>query len=81
MWGDDKIWQIQCEQRVGVDRWLFGEDIETRAAEPDRFQKPKKCTVCSEEYSTGAQDGLCWVCRRLKLSAWKDADSQMPASD
>ena len=51
------------------------------AAEPDRFQKPKKCTVCSEEYSTGAQDGLCWVCRRLKLSAWKDADSQMPASD
>jgi len=52
-----------------------------RAIETDRLKTPAKCTVCGEECAPNSGEGLCWVCRRLKLSAWRDADSQMPAQE
>jgi hypothetical protein len=52
-----------------------------RAIETDRLKPPAKCTVCGEECAPNSAEGLCWVCRRLKLSAWRDADSQMPAQE
>ncbi|MEP6960719.1 MAG: hypothetical protein ABI995_01480 [Acidobacteriota bacterium] len=51
------------------------------AIQLERFRKPVACTVCSGECSANTTDGLCWVCRRLKLSAWRDSDSQMPAQE
>lgn len=47
----------------------------------DRARKPQKCTVCSELVAPNSTEGLCWVCRRLKLSAWRDSDSQMPVQE
>lgn len=35
-----------------------------------------KCVVCGEEAAPFSDENLCWVCRRLKISAWKDAESQ-----
>jgi hypothetical protein len=52
-----------------------------RAIESDRFKKPQKCVVCSSECAPNSVEGLCWVCRRLKLSAWRDSDTQMPAQE
>ena len=52
-----------------------------RAACPDRINKPAKCTVCGSEVSPGAAEPLCWVCRRLKISAWRDIEQQMPAQE
>jgi Zn finger protein HypA/HybF involved in hydrogenase expression len=52
-----------------------------RAIESDRMKKPAKCVVCGEETAPTSMEGLCWVCRRLKLSAWRDADSQMPMQE
>ncbi|MEQ1886041.1 MAG: hypothetical protein ABL967_13335 [Bryobacteraceae bacterium] len=52
-----------------------------RAIEADRIKKPAKCVVCGEETAPTSTEGLCWVCRRLKLSAWRDADSQMPMQE
>jgi len=52
-----------------------------RATESDRLKPLAKCTVCGEECAPNSLEGLCWVCRRLKLSAWRDADSQMPAQE
>ena len=46
-----------------------------------RAEKPAKCVVCGEETAPGSTEGLCWVCRRLKLSAWRDADSQISAQE
>jgi hypothetical protein len=42
--------------------------------------------VCAEEVATGAgpnalKEDLCWVCRRLKFSAWRDSDGQLPAQE
>jgi len=52
-----------------------------RAIESDRLRKTVRCTVCASECAPNSAEGLCWVCRRLKLSAWRDSDSQMPAQE
>jgi len=51
------------------------------AIESDRFKKPRRCTVCASECAPNSNEGLCWVCRRLKLSAWRDSDTQVPAQE
>jgi hypothetical protein len=47
----------------------------------DRMKRPVKCVVCATEYASNSAEGLCWVCRRLKISAWRDADIQMGAQE
>ncbi|MGP8247500.1 MAG: hypothetical protein ACLQVN_23685 [Bryobacteraceae bacterium] len=43
--------------------------------------KTGKCSVCGGETSPGSGEALCWVCRRLKISAWRDAEQQMPMQE
>lgn len=52
-----------------------------RSIEADRLRKVVLCSVCGSECAPNSTEGLCWVCRRLKLSAWRDSDSQMPAQE
>ena len=52
-----------------------------RSIEADRVRKTVLCTVCGSDCAPNSTEGLCWVCRRLKLSAWRDSDSQMPAQE
>jgi hypothetical protein len=52
-----------------------------RSIETDHFKKPKGCVVCGGECAPTSTEGLCWVCRRLKLSAWRDTDTQMPVQE
>jgi hypothetical protein len=52
-----------------------------RALATDRLKPPGKCIVCSAETAPGAAEQLCWVCRRLKISAWRDVEQQMPAQE
>jgi hypothetical protein len=52
-----------------------------RALSTDRIKPPVKCIVCSGETAPGATEQLCWVCRRLKISAWRDVEQQMPAQE
>jgi hypothetical protein len=47
----------------------------------DRAKPPVKCSVCGSETTPGAAEPLCWVCRRLKISAWRDVEQQMPAQE
>jgi hypothetical protein len=49
--------------------------------EAGRVEKLKPCIVCGEPCAPTSTEGLCWVCRRLKLSAWRDSDTQMPAQE
>jgi hypothetical protein len=38
---------------------------------------PGKCVVCGAEVAPFSSEELCWVCRRLKISAWREsADNQ-----
>jgi len=52
-----------------------------RAVSPDRLKKPVKCSVCGGETSGASSEPLCWVCRRLKVSAWRDIEQQMPVQE
>ena len=47
----------------------------------DQSRRPAKCVVCGDQASVDATEQLCWVCRRLKISAWRDADHQLPAQE
>ena len=40
-----------------------------------------KCTICGAETPSSGTEPLCWVCRRLKISAWRDIEQQMPAQE
>jgi hypothetical protein len=52
-----------------------------KSVETDRtVHPPKRCAVCDSPYTpmSGPQqsEDLCWVCKRLKISAWRDVDQQ-----
>jgi hypothetical protein len=52
-----------------------------RSLTTQRGKSPVKCVVCAAETPAGAAEQLCWVCRRLKISAWRDVEQQMPAQE
>jgi hypothetical protein len=48
----------------------------------DRLKKPLNCSVCGAESAVmAAGEQLCWVCRRLKISAWREIEQQMPMQE
>jgi len=52
-----------------------------RALSPDRLAKAAKCSVCGADTTVLADEPLCWVCRRLKISAWRETEQQAPAQE
>lgn len=44
-------------------------------------KRAQKCDVCASEVAPNSTEQLCWVCRRLKISAWRDADLQASAGE
>jgi hypothetical protein len=49
---------------------------------PDRLKKTVSCSVCGTETAViVAGEPLCWVCRRLKISAWREIEQQMPIQE
>lgn len=47
----------------------------------ERPQRTVNCIVCGDPATPDAAEQLCWVCRRLKISAWRDSDHQLPAQE
>ena len=56
-------------------------DKAKRAVHPDKLPRLAKCTVCGAECASNSAEQLCWVCRRLKISAWHESEQQMPAQE
>jgi len=52
-----------------------------RSVSTDHLKKVVKCSVCGDETSGVGAEPLCWVCRRLKISAWREIEQQMPAQE
>jgi hypothetical protein len=53
-----------------------------KAISTDRLKKTvPKCSVCGGESSGVGPEPLCWVCRRLKISAWREIEQAMPAQE
>jgi len=58
-----------------IDRKLLEEA--KRAIQMDQLKRIEKCSVCGAACAPNSAEGLCWVCRRLKISAWRDSDQQI----
>jgi hypothetical protein len=56
-------------------------DTAKRSLSNDQLKKGVKCVVCGSEASLDPAEQLCWVCRRLKISAWRDNEQQIPAQE
>ena len=56
-------------------------DQAKQAAHPDKLPRSLKCVVCGSECTSNSIEQLCWVCRRLKISAWHESEQQMPAQE
>lgn len=61
-------------------------EMAKRSLHSEKPQAQKRCAVCSALCSPPSgphapDDHLCWVCRRLKISAWRDADQQLSAPE
>ena len=62
-------------------------EMAKKSVSAERPGQPKACAVCGAPCMplTGPQavddENLCWVCRRLKISAWRDADQQLSAQE
>ena len=53
-----------------------------KSVSPDRLKKVEKCSVCgAETTAAAASEPLCWVCRRLKISAWREIEQQLPMQE
>jgi hypothetical protein len=51
------------------------------AVQSDRPATLDKCVICGSEAAPTSTENLCWVCRRLKISAWRDSDQQMTVQE
>ncbi len=66
------------EQKVIADEIL---ESARRAAGVLTPKRPEKCEVCNDPVAPNSTEPLCWVCRRLKISAWRDSDLQAAAPE
>ncbi len=70
--------------KVGPEQPVVPPELLETAKRAALDSKPKKtfrCRVCGAEGATEQSEMLCWVCRRLKISAWRDIEQQMPVSE
>jgi hypothetical protein len=61
-------------------------ELAKQSVESEAAPATKPCAVCGAVCTplTGphnSEDHLCWVCRRLKIGAWRDADQQIAAQE
>jgi len=58
-----------------------------KSVEVERLVTARPCAVAerharrSQDRLAAGEQELCWVCRHLKISAWRDADHQLSAQE
>jgi hypothetical protein len=69
---------------IGKDIKVIADEIlesAHREAGVAPVKRKEKCEVCNGEVAPNSAEPLCWVCRRLKISAWRDSDLQAAAPE
>ena len=72
------------KKRTSVDIPVVDAELMESAKRYVFDSKPRptfKCRVCDEPGASEESEGLCWVCRRLKISAWHEIETQMPIAE
>ena len=47
----------------------------------DQVKPVARCVICNSESAPNSTERLCWVCRRLKISAWRESEQQISAQE
>lgn len=66
------------DEKIVAESILSQARLEAGVSAP---RKAEKCDVCGSEVAPTSTEQLCWVCRRLKISAWRDSDLQAAAPE
>jgi hypothetical protein len=62
-------------------------EMAKKSVDVERRPPQKSCAVCGSACSSNTflqnsnDEDLCWICRRLKISAWRDSDQQISAQE
>ncbi len=74
---------MRRKQSPATERIVPQEILENarRSIQVDKLGRQSKCVVCGSPCAPTSTEGLCWVCRRLKISAWHESDQQMSAQE
>jgi len=62
-----------AEERTAKQEHLIDEPVSAAS----EHASANRCTVCGGEVAPFSNESLCWVCRRLKISAWRDSENQI----
>ena len=68
------------EQDVIVDEEILRK-AKLAFTEERPYVPPKRCEICGGDAAPTSAESLCWVCRRLKISAWRDSDPQIAVQE
>jgi hypothetical protein len=67
----------EARRSLDSDRIKDGDRLD----DPERLKPALKCVVCGSKATAHSAEQLCWVCRRLKISAWRDVEAQAPVQE
>lgn len=79
---------VMADGRFACTNMVNSEDPQDQIIEPVVLEVAKvhvfdakpvsefPCQVCGTQGATERSDGLCWVCRRLKISAWREGETR-----
>jgi hypothetical protein len=62
-------------------------EMAKKSVNSERRVPQRSCAVCGAACASHTSpqnqndEDLCWVCRRLKISAWRDSDQQLSAQE
>ena len=70
----------QAKKSLSGDR-LVAEPAKTEPMMAEPIKRVARCVVCNGEATPATSEQLCWVCRRLKISAWREVEQQVPAQE
>lgn len=51
------------------------------ALKADTVKPVTRCVICQSDSAPNSTESLCWVCRRLKISAWRDSEQPINAQE
>lgn len=51
------------------------------ALKGDTVKSVTRCVICQSDSAPNSTESLCWVCRRLKISAWRDSEQSVNAQE
>jgi hypothetical protein len=74
-------WKVTMKKKRTPSKSASGPAAVAPAPRAARTRKTPRCVICGNDVAPFSVEELCWICRRLKISAWRDSDNQAAAQE